>query len=162
MQDLDAALFAEVDALIGSGKAADAIEAARILVAAGKVAGHGTAENKAQRLARRFREQQTVRIISQPGVDSASLTSMQTHATPPTAPDTAALLARIAALEAHAIEQDTMMAQLIERQCALIEAQEAGTETAERQAEAIERYVGATEMRLSGLGMPRLPTVRKQ
>jgi hypothetical protein len=176
MQDLDAALFAEVDALIGSGKAADAIEAARILVAAGKVAGHGTAENKAQRLARRFREQQTVRIISQPGADSDSLPGMDTHAIPTgPQPDLGALLARLAALEAReaereatvtqlrtaVMESDAMMATVITRQVDIEERLEAAGEALTRQAEAAERIAMTGELRLDALHAPTNVSARR-
>jgi hypothetical protein len=164
-QAADTALFDQIDALIGTGQAADSIAAARILVAAGKVAGHGTDENKAQRLARRWREHRGIRIISQPACESGDVPAMSTAPTSaPTAPApdvVAAMATRLAALEGTvaalsdaAAETDMMMARLVEDRAELVrellETREASAEVRDalqRQTDTMAKLVGANELR---------------
>jgi hypothetical protein len=111
---LDLALFGKIASLISTGKAATRAEAALILAKAGRVWGYGKIENRARRLARRYRQFQAMTRAEQcRGIprhqqsESASVEHMSTtqptpaEPSPASAADLAALAARVDALAAR-------------------------------------------------------------
>jgi hypothetical protein len=154
---LDERLFPAIDKLIEYGKAATAEEAARQLADEGRVYGSGTAENRARRLARRYRDaQETIRIPRRAAGESANAEPMSTRTRP--TPPAGKLIARLMIIEgayqrlldaqgamAHRVgEVEIMLAEVLESNTRL------RRENEELRAE-LKRLADAAEARLDRL-----------